>query len=253
MLLTPHALSAVWFDLEFQKFIGFESMGFNSSASFKSVVQNFGTTNRYCKSKSILIANQLFTLVPNDLYAEKDRLDFLKFNQEFNASDFNYETSDLEGVGAKCVFAIHHDIYDELIQAFKSLKIQAVAKPFIENSRALSKAGAKAFIEIHDGRFDVAFFKDQELMLYNAFEFKDANDLMYYLLFVMEQLDFNREEDHLYLSGELSEEGEIYKLIYRYIRNVNWLTRPSQFSESDLLSEIPKHYHFSLFNQILCE
>lgn len=253
MLLTAHSLHAVWFDLSLQKFVGFEKVLFNSSSSFKAAIQNFGASNKYCKSKSILIANQLFTLIPNDFYSDKDKGTFLKFNQNSVKEDFKIEVSEVEGLETKCVFALHHDIYDVLKHAFDQLKIQAIAKPFIENTSILSNHEMDAFVEINDGRFDIAVFKNKKLQLYNAFEFKTSEDFMYYLLFVMEQLNFDRELHHLHISGELSQEGELFGLIYKYIRNVSWLSRPSQFAESDVLKTIPKHYHFSLFNQILCE
>lgn len=253
MMLTAHALHAVWFDLEYKKYIGYECVSYDSTSSFKSAIRNFGSANKYCKSKSILIANQLFTLIPSDLYHDKDKTKLLSFNQAVVDDNFKTSTADIEGIHSKCIFGIHHDILDVLKESFDNIKIQPIAKPFIENSLTLSESQMTAFVEIVDGRMDVAVFSNKSLQLYNAFEYKTAEDVMYYLLFTFEQLNFDREKHTLYIAGEINEQGEIFTLIYQYIRNIKWLSRPAQFGESDVLKPLPRHYHFSLFNQILCE
>jgi hypothetical protein len=69
----------------------------------------------------------------------------------------------------------------------------------------------------------------------------------------MEQLDLNRELVELTLWGEVEKNSSIFELLYRYIKTVKISERPKGVDFSTVFSELPNQYHYSLFNQHLCE
>ncbi len=253
MQLSAHSLIAAWLDIENQKYVGLEILPFNSIGSFKETVHNFAKSNALCKSKSLIIANQFHTLVPIDLYSENAHSDYLSFNQTFDRSKVNIYSASIESLKSNCIFGIHQDIERELRSAFEGLKVLPIAKPFIEATHLLKSENDECFIEINDDRFDIAIYKKNNLQLYNSFEFKAAEDLMYYLLFVWEQVGLDREKVKLSVAGQLEEEGSIFQLLYQYIRHTEWMKKPSQLKYSSILSPIANHYYFSLYNLYLCE
>jgi hypothetical protein len=82
--------------------------------------------------------------------------------------------------------------------------------------------------------------------LFNSFEYKTPEDLIYYLLFTAEQLNLNPEYFKLEFLGDINEEDAFFKMAYKYIRNVflfdtTDLQRRNSFSAADNLK------HFILF------
>ena len=61
----------------------------------------------------------------------------------------------------------------------------------------------------------------KETVFYNTFEFVSREDIIYYILFTVDQLNLNPEETPIVISGKISKEDEYYKIIYKYIRNVS--------------------------------
>lgn len=55
---------------------------------------------------------------------------------------------------------------------------------------------------------------------YNSFQYKNKEDLLYYILLVYKMLELDTNSYPLILSGMIEKESEIYHLLYQYIRNV---------------------------------
>ena len=68
---------------------------------------------------------------------------------------------------------------------------------------------------------DAIDFVKNKLMFYNRFDFNTKEDIIYYLLFTIDQLKLNPEEIPLVITGNISEDDDNYKIIYEYIRNVS--------------------------------
>src|SRR5690606_29862844 len=79
------------------------------------------------------------------------------------------------------------------------------------------------FAHIGEKRFELIVVQNQKLILFNSFEFCTREDFLYYLLFTAEQLNLNPENVKLTLLGDVSEESEIFKAAYEYVRYVSVL------------------------------
>ena len=89
--------------------------------------------------------------------------------------------------------------------------------------------------------------KNQQLILFNSFQYKTPEDFIYYILFTCEQLQLNPETIPVQFLGAISEESDAFKIAYKYIRNcslldVSNLKTVLDVPESDLLK------HFILFH-----
>jgi hypothetical protein len=63
--------------------------------------------------------------------------------------------------------------------------------------------------------------QNQQLLLFNSFEYLTPEDFIYYVLFTAEQLNINPENFPLDLIGSIDIESEYYKIAYKFIRNVS--------------------------------
>ena len=104
---------------------------------------------------------------------------------------------------------------------------------------------------MHSERFEVLVINSGKLTFYNTFAYQTAEDFIYYLLFVFEQLKLNPETANVELLGELEKSSAVYQLLYKYIRNIKFGARPDAFDYSFKITSLPKQYYYSLFSQFL--
>jgi len=83
-------------------------------------------------------------------------------------------------------------------------------------------------------------------MLFNAFDYKTPEDLIYYLLFTAEQLNMNPESFRLEFIGDISEDDAYFKIAYKYIRNVS-IFDITDLQANNAFSTAENLKHFILF------
>jgi hypothetical protein len=78
----------------------------------------------------------------------------------------------------------------------------------------------KMAVHFSQGHFEIIVIQNQQLLLFNSFEYLTPEDFIYYVL-TAEQLNINPENFPLELIGSIDIESEYYKIAYKFIRNVS--------------------------------
>jgi hypothetical protein len=194
--------------------------------------------------------NNISTLVPVALFDDDDMKSYLDFNHKLLENE--YVTYDLiasdEIANVYSPFTIVNDFlfdrYGEFtFKHFSSVLIDS----FIEQSKANQEL--KMFVHVQNNQFEIVVVENRKLVLYNSFSYETKEDFVYYVLFVAEQLKQNPEDFELELFGEIEPYSEIYKLLYRYVRNVFLGKRAEKYLYSHELDTINEHDYFVLINQ----
>ena len=88
--------------------------------------------------------------------------------------------------------------------------------------------------------------KNKKLEFFNSFNFKTKEDFIYYVLFTSEQLQLNPEEFVLTFLGGVEKESELYDIVFKYVRNIEFLNL-----ENDAIQhlDISKHSNIIVLNQ----
>ncbi len=110
----------------------------------------------------------------------------------------------------------------------------------------------RAFVNIRDGLMDIVVLNGNRFEFFNTFDYKANTDVVYFLIFVFEQLGINPEEVDLSLTGMTDHRSGLYELIYRYVRNVRFEKYSGNFNYSYIFSELPAHQYCNLLNFHLC-
>ncbi len=83
-------------------------------------------------------------------------------------------------------------------------------------------------------------WQGKKLRLCNTFSFQAPEDVLYYVLFGFEQLDLSPENVSLNLAGAAAERGDIFDLLYRYVREVTYYDKgPRPIQELAPYQELP--------------
>jgi hypothetical protein len=99
------------------------------------------------------------------------------------------------------------------------------------------------FVNVSKTSLDIVVLENEKLLLSNTFSYNSKEDFIYYVLFVAEQLNLDVQEFPLFLMGEINLKSKMYKITYKYIKNVSFLE-----STSAIYNEfnIPSHSNYIL-------
>ena len=100
--------------------------------------------------------------------------------------------------------------------------------------------------------FNMLIFDKKQLIYSNAFHFRAPEDVVYFVIFVMEQLNLNPEEIPVTLLGAIEKSSPNYELLFRYIRHIDFATRNEAMHYSHVFDDIPGHAWYALSNPVLC-
>ncbi|MBI3502809.1 MAG: DUF3822 family protein [Bacteroidetes bacterium] len=205
------------------------------------------------KSVSCVIAHNKFTLIPSALFEEEKKESLLGFNHEIKKDEEVFVNA-LHNLDAKNIFAVSKNLVSEIRNKFSNINFIHSSTAFIEGLLVQYKnnSGKKVFVNFYSSHFEIVILEGKELLFSNAFNFQTPEDIAYYILFIYEQLNLNPETIELILSGEIEKPAKEYSLLYTYIRNMKFASRPDGFKYSYKFEEIPSHKYFSLFTQYLC-
>lgn len=97
------------------------------------------------------------------------------------------------------------------------------------------------FLNINGSEVEFAYYKKNRLRFYNKFEFSSIEDLIYYTVFVSDELELKQNSTALIVSGNVEEEYELYKLLSEYfqvvmINDIRVLDLPANIQSSQILS-----------------
>ena len=148
------------------------------------------------------------------------------------------------------------DFISTLFSPLKNVQFKHFSSALIEAAlmdAKRKKALSSITVHILPFSFQVIAIKNQKLVLYNSFDYQSSEDFIYYLLFVLDQLEINNETASINLTGEIKKDALIYSMLYKYIQNLSFGERPENLKFSYIFEEIAPHFHHALFHQFLCE
>jgi hypothetical protein len=88
----------------------------------------------------------------------------------------------------------------------------------------------------------------EALLFCNTFICNAPEDLIYYLLQTYEAHLLNKETTSLVLMGNIQNSSIEYQLLYKYIRHIEFIERPSFLRFGYVFDEVPDHFYFDLYS-----
>lgn len=175
----------------------------------------------------LISASSDFTLLPLILSKDEsgdDRqwLDQLpgKFSREVVLSEKHPAQS------FKLIFSETASNWNLFSQIRPDVKIRHLVNVLHSNcsENKLASIWSKVVCFFLEKRFFVLAYKNDEIMLANSFEYEVPADVLYYLLWVKNEVYSKSEEIPFYLNGLISEEGKLFQLLKSYIKDLNFGT-----------------------------
>ena len=195
----------------------------------------------------VLHDNNLNTFVPKALFDEQYMGSYLQYNTKVFESDF-FAFDELANYDINNVYIPYVNINNYLLDQFNTFNYKQVNSILVAKLLDLSKniEEKQVFVHFSASKFEIVVVQNQQLLLFNSFDYQTKEDFIYYLLFTAEQLNLNPEYFKLQLLGDISEESEWFEMAYTYIRNVSLLD-VSELQQHNDFSKAQNLKHFILF------
>lgn len=195
----------------------------------------------------LLHYNNLSTFVPTALFDEHFIGSYLQYNVKVFESDF-FAYDEISAYHMNSVYVPDVRINNFFVDQYGTFDYKhahtVLVTKLLEASKNVDEK--KIFVHFNKHHFEIVVVQNQNLLLFNCFEYKTPEDFVYYLLFAAEQLNLNPESFKLELLGDISDSSEFFKLAYKYIRNVA-LYDTDDMHHNDF-SATDNRKHFILFH-----
>ena len=168
----------------------------------------------------LIICNKLSSLVPDNLFEEKLSLEYLKFNSKLLENDFAAHDF-IKEIDAVNVYLPYVNVNNYILENFGSFDFYHYSTLLIKKLVKYNKEKESSlYANLQEEDFQVLIIKKNKLLYYNNFDFNTKEDILYFLLFVIEQNKIDINKSKLFLIGKINVESEAYLLISKFIENI---------------------------------
>ena len=132
--------------------------------------------------------NKLSVLIPDDLYEENNCLDYLKFNSRLITND-TASSDYVEELDTHNIYIAYGNITNYLIEKFGSFEYFHYSTVLLKKlySETLNDEKLRFYVNINKSYLNIIIFDGRKLDYINTFEYETKEDILYFILFVMEQ------------------------------------------------------------------
>lgn len=203
----------------------------------KSLFKEHHISSQQFSEVSVVHRNNLYSLVPNALFDEKELPNYLKFNTKLLAND-HIVFDEIKNFDIVNVYVPFTNVNNHIFSLFGEFEFKHSGTVLLQTLLSHSPSTNDVFyVYVSQKDMEIVVLDQRKPLLYNHFSFKTKEDFLYYLLFVYEQLDLDKESVELKLFGAIKENDELYTIAHQYIKYVSVFT--------------PQNIDFTINNKII--
>jgi hypothetical protein len=237
--------------IEFLKTIAFEQKlnPFDTLNRLKAELSSNTAFSEDFDSVLVIHQNELATLVPNALYNENNKADYLKFNSKILRTDLivhdNIAVNDSSNV-----YVPYVNINNYIFETFGAFVYKHSSSIILDTvlQKIEAKESPEVYINVNSSTIELLVVDKGQLLLFNVFEYHSKEDFIYYVLFVFEQLKLDVETTPIKLSGQTDKGDDIYNILYTYVRHIDFISTDYNFKLSSAVKNKDLHYHYLILN-----
>jgi hypothetical protein len=210
---------------------------------WKAFVDHHELTKSY-DEVLVIHDNNLNTFVPKALFDEAYLGSYLQYNTKVFETDF-FDFDEIANHEMNNVYIPYVNINNFLIDQYGPFTYKNSNSILVARLLELSKNidSKRVFAHFSPTKFELVVVQNQNLILFNSFDYTTKEDFLYYLLFTAEQLGLNPETFRLQLLGDITEDSEYFQMAYKYVRNVSLVDISDFHQYSELTkAQILKHF-----------
>lgn len=210
----------------------------------------------FWKSIKISIKNNKYVQVPEALFLEEAKTEYLQFNAYIDDDEEVYSILNKK-TKAVTVFALSSRLKNWLMGLYPNSKVifmhqSAVLIETLTNYSTYKKDNS-LFIYVDRFKLHIMSCKGGNLLYYNQFAIKQFSDYIKYIMLVLKSLNLSQQNSQVVLWGYIGKNSPHYNEFYKYINNVIFGHRPKFLTFGYMFDEVQDHHFFDLYGMHLLE
>jgi len=216
-----------------------------------TAIKHFQFSKKTYKHVYVNYFNQQFTLCPTSFYDPVNNRSLLEFNTATVSNKLIF-TDDIN-TDVKLIYAVDESLKSTLDLIFPNHQLKhtltVLAKLMLRAEELIKE---NITLQIHSNYIEVIVKQEQKLVLANQFTITTNEDILYYVLFIIEQYQLNPLTANLTIVGNVDSTSELVTSLKKYIKNVR-LALGNKTIIWASINGMPQHFNYTLLNRLFCE
>ena len=230
-----------------------EENNYLNAAKIEEVISQDDFLTKKYKKVNIVMPSRKFTLVPAQLFDPGKKDEYFSFNHVPDDGNIilSNRTTDPDTF---IVFAVLKTFYETVTGRFPGVLPFHHTKPLLNHASHSRKSGNGDYIHLHVEKefFNLLIFRQNVLKFCNSFNYRNINDILYYVLNTFRNLEIKQEET-VWLSGQTEKYDDLSAVFSMYVRNLKFSEPSGNFTFSYVFNDTVLHRYLNLFTVVNCE
>lgn len=194
-----------------------------------------------------------YTFIPESLYKAGDEYKFYRMNFHADLSSV-VQAVLIPKFGTYCLFGIAPQFLNALQEVFPDGKVCHFSEVLLNNRflNIRNDSGRVMHLNVRENALDITVTEGKKLILMNSFEWQTIEDVLYYSLFVSEQLGVNPDQHKLVIAGNVAKASALYKLLENYFSSIAFDELPG-LKLGYGMEDVPFNQNPVIYGLSLCE
>lgn len=212
------------------------------AANVKEAIKENDFLKKAYRKVNVMVVTKKFTLIPFELF-EDEQVETILYHSHTRNENEIVLYNILKKANVVVAFAVDKSAHWQILDQFPDAHFYCQASPLTEYLSGRSKQGnnLKMFAYLRKSSVDVMCYDRGKVLLINNFKCSETADIIYYLLYVWKQLDFNQERDELHLMGNSPNKESVANELKQFVRQLFVISPEKEFSLNELskVEDIP--------------
>jgi len=217
---------------------------------FSEVLAKSELLNKTYADTKLYINNEFALPVPSSKFDKEITHDYL--NVVFGEDESSIQQFDEVSVepGLMNAFRFPQEWLNVVHQYIKPVSIQHSYTPIIRSLITTASDVSVIEVQFYPAYIIAVVMKEGTLQLIQTFMYQSAEDILYYLLSISQQLNINTPDLTIYASGMIDLQSALHSQLVKYFKNI--VVQDVDKSQSGIdISKYPPHYFTPFFNLAL--
>ena len=165
------------------------------TTTLNSFLKGNNINYEYVENVKLYQENDLFTLVPDELFDEKEKKTYLKYIAKVKNTDF-ISNDNIEELKIKNVYIPYVNINNFLVDIFKNIDYYHFNSILIKKIFHI-KNDKSFFAYVDNNKVKIIIFNKDELIFFNSYEIKSETDVIYFILLSIKEKGLEVKKTHI--------------------------------------------------------
>ncbi len=260
LFLVTHVLSHQVLKIASYK-LGHDDVKYNGLAGWPvnayeyfSLIRKIDFLHLSYRQVDIAIASFKIATAPQEFFTPSNTLDLVSATHSVNPDD-EILVEPIFDRGPAIAILIPGYVRENCMRLFPGAKLRSAPAVFVKgvmrnHSQLISR---QVFINIYREYFEITVIQGERLLYLNAFRYSAPSDVLYYVIFVLEQLGFVPSEQDVTLMGNVAQSSAIAEELKMYCGSLHFAGCPEALHYNEAFNDVAMHQYFTLLNIPLCE